>query len=137
MSSPKVIILTGASRGIGLAIAHYLLKQSHKLLVVARSAGPLEALEKEYPGQVKALAADLSDFSVCCFFVLLMACYLVALTVKLDHVLHLVVHVSTFNIINLKPNYSHYKSVLTAVLGGREGRQTRNRHFLTHRWPRY
>jgi NADP-dependent 3-hydroxy acid dehydrogenase YdfG len=64
MAASKVIILTGASRGIGLAIAHYLLKQSHKLVVVARSAGPLEALEKEYPGQVKALPANLSDFSV-------------------------------------------------------------------------
>lgn len=62
----KVIILTGASRGIGLAIAHYLLKESHKLVVVARTAAPLEELKKQYPGQVEVLAADLADFSVCC-----------------------------------------------------------------------
>lgn len=49
----KVIILTGASRGIGLAVAHYLLKASHNLVVVSRSQGPLEELDKQYPGQVK------------------------------------------------------------------------------------
>ncbi|KAF2724901.1 NAD(P)-binding protein [Polychaeton citri CBS 116435] len=61
---PKTIILTGASRGIGLAIAHYLLKQSHQIVVVARSEKPLRELETQYPSQVAALAADLSDFSV-------------------------------------------------------------------------
>lgn len=65
MSSSKVIIITGASRGMGLTMAHYLLRQSHKVVAVARSAEPLEALKKEYPGQVAALAGDLSDFSVC------------------------------------------------------------------------
>lgn len=60
------IILTGCSRGIGLAIAHYLLKQpaQHKILAIARSAGPLEELKTQYPGQVEVLSADLSDFSV-------------------------------------------------------------------------
>jgi len=67
MSASKSIIVTGASRGIGLAIAKYLLQHSHKVFLVARSAGPLEALKSEYPGQVEFLAADLSDFSVCYF----------------------------------------------------------------------
>lgn len=64
MSDPKVIILTGASRGIGLAIAHYLLKQSHKLVVVARSEAPLRELEKRYEGKVAVLTGDLADFSL-------------------------------------------------------------------------
>jgi NADP-dependent 3-hydroxy acid dehydrogenase YdfG len=65
MKSSKVIILTGASRGIGLAVAEYLLKASQRLVLVARSAEPLENLKKQYPGQVEVLAADLSDLSVC------------------------------------------------------------------------
>lgn len=64
MASSKVIIITGASKGMGLAMAHYLLQRSHKVVVVARSAEPLEALKQKYPGQVAALAGDLSDFSV-------------------------------------------------------------------------
>jgi NADP-dependent 3-hydroxy acid dehydrogenase YdfG len=64
MASSKVIIITGASRGIGLAMAHYLLKGSHKVVAVARSAEPLETLKKQYQGQVEILAGDLSDFSV-------------------------------------------------------------------------
>lgn len=63
MASSKVIILTGASRGIGLAAANYLLEQSHKLVVVARSEPPLRELEKQYPEQVAVLAGDLSDLS--------------------------------------------------------------------------
>jgi shikimate 5-dehydrogenase len=67
MGSSKVIILTGASRGIGLAVAEYLLKASQRLVLVARSAEPLENLKKQYPGQVEVLAADLSDPSVCSY----------------------------------------------------------------------
>jgi NAD(P)-dependent dehydrogenase (short-subunit alcohol dehydrogenase family) len=63
-SSPKTIILTGASRGIGLAIAHYLLARSHNLVLVARSEAPLRGLEKQYANQVAVLAGDLSDFSL-------------------------------------------------------------------------
>ncbi|KAF2761365.1 NAD(P)-binding protein [Pseudovirgaria hyperparasitica] len=57
----KVFVLTGASRGMGLAIAHYLLKQKCNLIVVSRSLEPLQKLESEYPSQVKALAGDLAD----------------------------------------------------------------------------
>lgn len=68
MADPKVIILTGASRGIGLSIAHYLLKASNKVVVISRTAEPLEKLKASYPGQVEFLAADLADFSVCVSF---------------------------------------------------------------------
>ncbi|KUJ09839.1 NAD(P)-binding protein [Mollisia scopiformis] len=64
MSETKSIILTGASRGIGLAIARYLLTQKHNVFLVARTKAPMEELKKEFPGQVDFLAADLADFEV-------------------------------------------------------------------------
>ncbi|KAL1589351.1 hypothetical protein WHR41_01945 [Cladosporium halotolerans] len=60
----KTIILTGASRGIGLAIAQFLLKRSHNLVLVARSEQPLRDLESQYKDQVAVLTGDLSDFSL-------------------------------------------------------------------------
>lgn len=60
----KVIILTGASRGVGLAIAHYLLSRSHKLVVVARTEQPLLDLAKKYEGQVEVLAGDLGELAL-------------------------------------------------------------------------
>lgn len=64
MANSKVVILTGASRGVGQAIAHYLLQRSHRLVVVARSETPLRELEKQYSGQVAVLTGDLADFSL-------------------------------------------------------------------------
>ncbi|KAK3114818.1 hypothetical protein LTR53_006471 [Teratosphaeriaceae sp. CCFEE 6253] len=64
MTGSKVIIVTGASRGIGLAIAHYLLKQSHKVVAVARSEQPLRDLEKQYDGQVAVVTGDAGDFTL-------------------------------------------------------------------------
>ncbi|EOD47450.1 Short-chain dehydrogenase [Neofusicoccum parvum] len=60
----KVIIVTGASRGIGLAISHFLLQRQCRLVVIARSKEPLERLRADYPEQVQLLSGDLSDFSV-------------------------------------------------------------------------
>lgn len=60
----KVIIVTGASRGIGLAIAKWLIKNEHKVVLVARSQKDLEAIKNEHPSQVEFLAADLCDFKV-------------------------------------------------------------------------
>lgn len=62
--SPKVIIVTGASRGIGLAIATYLLAQSCRIVVVSRSAEPLERLRSAHASQVEILAGDLADLSL-------------------------------------------------------------------------
>jgi len=64
MASSKSLILTGASRGIGLAIAEFLLKESHCLFLVARTKEPLEKLKKEFPGQVEFLVGDLKDFQL-------------------------------------------------------------------------
>lgn len=64
MSESKSIILTGASRGIGLAVAKYLLAEKHNVFLVARTKGPMEELKKEFPDQVEYLSADLADFEV-------------------------------------------------------------------------
>ncbi|PLN82627.1 NAD(P)-binding protein [Aspergillus taichungensis] len=62
----KTIIVTGASRGIGLAVTKYLLSapQSHNVVVVARSREPLQKLKDEYTKQVEVLNGDLADFSL-------------------------------------------------------------------------
>jgi len=60
----KTVILTGASRGIGLAIAHHLLSASHNLVLISRTEQPLRDLEAQYKSQVAVLAGDLADFSL-------------------------------------------------------------------------
>lgn len=60
----RTILLTGASRGIGLAIAQKLLREKHNVVLVARTAGPMEELKKQYPEQVEVVVGDLSDFKV-------------------------------------------------------------------------
>ncbi|QUC17618.1 uncharacterized protein UV8b_01859 [Ustilaginoidea virens] len=57
----KVFIVTGASKGLGAAVAKHLLGQSHKVVLAARSAAPLAALQKAHPGQVEYLAGDMTD----------------------------------------------------------------------------
>ncbi|KAF2644716.1 NAD(P)-binding protein [Massarina eburnea CBS 473.64] len=64
-SKEMVIILTGASRGIGQAIAHHLLSQDHKLVLVSRTHSALDQLHYQYGSErVEVLAGDLSDFSL-------------------------------------------------------------------------
>lgn len=55
------IWLTGASSGIGAALAEQLLQAGHRLAVSARSEAPLQALAARYAGQVLLLVGDLSD----------------------------------------------------------------------------
>ncbi|PYI09516.1 short-chain dehydrogenase [Aspergillus sclerotiicarbonarius CBS 121057] len=64
--SPKTFIVTGASRGIGLAISKFLLTapQSHNVVVIARSVESLQKLKDQYATQVEVLSGDLSDFSL-------------------------------------------------------------------------
>ncbi|GAB1312165.1 Benzil reductase ((S)-benzoin forming) IRC24 [Madurella fahalii] len=56
----KVIIVTGASRGIGLAVAKSLLAASHQVVLVSRSAEQLQSLKDQFPSQVAYLAADMT-----------------------------------------------------------------------------
>lgn len=57
----KRIWLTGASSGIGAALAEVLLQQGHHLAVSARNATALHALAERFPQQVLLAPGDLSD----------------------------------------------------------------------------
>ncbi|KAL9061642.1 MAG: hypothetical protein Q9206_000462 [Seirophora lacunosa] len=59
----KTIIVTGASRGIGYTIAEFLIRNSHNVVLLARSTGPLENLKKRSPDHVSIYAGDIADFS--------------------------------------------------------------------------
>jgi len=53
--------LTGASSGIGLALAEELLKTGHQVALTARSLEPLEALDQRFPRQVLMAPGDVTD----------------------------------------------------------------------------
>ncbi|MCC6076582.1 SDR family NAD(P)-dependent oxidoreductase [Pseudomonas sp. GCM10022188] len=57
----KRIWLTGASSGIGAALAEILLQQGHHLALSARRETPLQALATRWPQQVLVLPGDLGD----------------------------------------------------------------------------
>ena len=64
MNEKRVAIVTGASRGIGLAIAHRLAKDGFHVVAVARSLDKLEAVAAEIKsagGSAEAAAVDIAD----------------------------------------------------------------------------
>ena len=61
MSTPRRIWLTGASSGIGAALAEKLLNDGHLLALSARHSEPLDALAERFPGQVLVVAGDLGE----------------------------------------------------------------------------
>lgn len=56
----KTVLVTGASRGIGLAIAQALDRESAKLVLVARNRGPLLRASRQISGCLMATAADVT-----------------------------------------------------------------------------
>lgn len=65
--SQKAFIVTGASRGLGLAIAEILLRASHKVFLVARSETELQKIKSQHGDSVEYIAADLGDLKVSLF----------------------------------------------------------------------
>lgn len=57
---PKVIIVTGASRGIGFEVCQLLAEKGHHTVAVARSANSLEKLRKNNPEFITSIPTDLT-----------------------------------------------------------------------------
>ncbi|KAF2236712.1 NAD(P)-binding protein [Viridothelium virens] len=67
-TTEKVIIVTGASRGIGLAITQYLLSEAQcHVVAVARSEKPLQDLERDHhqTGRLITQRGDVADMKFC------------------------------------------------------------------------
>ena len=61
MNHQRRIWLTGASSGIGLALAEQLAEQGHRVALTARRREPLLTLAERYPDQLLVVTADLTD----------------------------------------------------------------------------
>jgi 3-oxoacyl-[acyl-carrier protein] reductase len=57
----RACVITGGSRGIGLATARLLAAEGARLLLVARSEGDLAAAAEQCTGQAEILAADITE----------------------------------------------------------------------------
>jgi NAD(P)-dependent dehydrogenase (short-subunit alcohol dehydrogenase family) len=60
-TAPRRYWLTGASSGIGAALAEDILKSGAHLAVSSRQTAPLKVLSQRYPGQVLVVAGDLTN----------------------------------------------------------------------------
>ena len=64
MKQKKIILVTGASSGLGKALAKLLCKKGHKVYVTARRKNLLEQLKKDskkFKGKIAIISGDLSD----------------------------------------------------------------------------
>jgi len=56
----KTVLITGASRGIGLAIARALDGEGARLILTARNPAPLKCVAAQVPGTVMSMTADIT-----------------------------------------------------------------------------
>lgn len=64
MTSPNaspVVVITGASAGIGAATTHLLASRGHRVIAVARRKDVLEAVARPHGAAVYAIAADMTE----------------------------------------------------------------------------
>ena len=60
--SNKVVVIMGASSGIGAATSRLLAKDNAKLVISARRLNRLEEIQKDFPGKIDAYKADVTKF---------------------------------------------------------------------------
>src|SRR5699024_1323959 len=60
--SNKVVVIMGASSGIGAATSRLLAKDNAKLVIAARRLNRLEEIQKDFPGKIDAYKADVTKF---------------------------------------------------------------------------
>ena len=68
MHNTPIVIVTGASRGLGVAVARWLAKAGAGVSLVARSAGNLNRVSKDLAllgGQSIVCAGDVADYETC------------------------------------------------------------------------
>lgn len=59
----KIILITGASSGIGKALAIQLASLGHKIIATGRNSAALDKLQSSYPENIKTVTADISTHS--------------------------------------------------------------------------
>ncbi len=61
MTSPKIVLITGASQGIGRACADAFLAAGHHVILAARNQSGLDLVARQAPDRALAHACDVSD----------------------------------------------------------------------------
>jgi NAD(P)-dependent dehydrogenase (short-subunit alcohol dehydrogenase family) len=61
MNAPRIVVLTGVTRGLGRALLRELAAAGHTVAGCGRNAGHIEALRREYPAPHSFATVDVSD----------------------------------------------------------------------------